>query len=90
VDLIADYIIPLINELERDPIPNIRFNVAKTHQRTAFPFCNLTNLELIPLLKSDPRGAVIIRDFIRPSLNRLKDDSDGDVRYYANRAIQCF
>ena len=34
MDVIATYIIPLINELERDPIPNIRFNVAKTHQRT--------------------------------------------------------
>lgn len=33
MDVIATYIIPLVNELERDPIPNIRFNVAKTHQR---------------------------------------------------------
>jgi hypothetical protein len=45
VDVIATYIIPLINELERDPIPNIRFNVAKTHQRTG-PFLDFVNVRI--------------------------------------------
>jgi hypothetical protein len=47
-------------------------------------------IELIPLLKDDPNGVTLLNDVIKPSLLRLKDDSDGDVRYYAARAIQCF
>ena len=87
--MIATYIIPLVNELERDPIPNIRFNVAKTHQRNPLPNLLLTS-ELIPLLRDDPNGVTLLNDIVKPSLLRLKDDSDGDVRYYANQAIQCF
>jgi serine/threonine-protein phosphatase 2A regulatory subunit A len=87
VDVIASYIIPLVNELERDPIPNIRFNVAKTHQRIS-PY--LPYLELIPLLKDDPNGISLLNEIVKPSLLRLKDDSDGDVRFYANQAISCF
>ena len=47
-------------------------------------------VELIPLLRDDPNGITLLNDAIKPSLLRLKDDSDGDVRYFANRAIQCF
>jgi serine/threonine-protein phosphatase 2A regulatory subunit A len=75
--------------LERDPIPNIRFNVAKTHERISLVTIELI-IELIPLLKNDPSGAQLLNDVIKPSLLRLKDDSDGDVRYFADRAIQCF
>lgn len=89
IDVIATYIIPLINELERDPIPNIRFNVAKTHQRTPL-LQTVAYTELIPLLRDDPNGVTLLNDIVKPSLLRLKDDSDGDVRFYANQAIQCF
>jgi serine/threonine-protein phosphatase 2A regulatory subunit A len=88
--VIASYIIPLINELERDPIPNIRFNVAKTHQRIVPSSKDSLIIDLIPLLKEDPNGVTLINEYVKPSLFRLKDDSDGDVRYYANKAIQCF
>lgn len=88
--MIASYIIPLINELERDPIPNIRFNVAKTHQRIALSSPVSLILDLIPLLKDDPNGVTLLNEVVKPSLFRLKDDSDGDVRYYATQAIQCF
>jgi serine/threonine-protein phosphatase 2A regulatory subunit A len=47
-------------------------------------------IELIPLLRDDPNGITLLNDIVKPSLLRLKDDSDGDVRYYANQAIQCF
>ena len=75
--------------MEHDPIPNIRFNVAKTHQRTSHISPRLIP-ELIPLLRSDPNGVTLLNDIVKPSLLRLKDDSDGDVRFYANQAIQCF
>jgi hypothetical protein len=46
--------------------------------------------ELISLLRDDPNGVTLLNDIVKPSLLRLKDDSDGDVRFYANQAIQCF
>ena len=49
-----------------------------------------TYTELIPLLRDDPNGVTLLNDIVKPSLLRLKDDSDGDVRFYANQAIQCF
>jgi hypothetical protein len=51
---------------------------------------DLLTLELIPLLKDDPNGISLLNEIVRPSLLRLKDDSDGDVRFYANQAISCF
>ena len=90
MEIVASYILPLVNELEHDPIPNIRFNVAKTHQRFTSPFFLQLTVELIPLLKGDPNGLTLLNDVIKPSLLRLKEDSDGDVRYFANQAIQCF
>jgi hypothetical protein len=47
-------------------------------------------IDLIPLLKDDPNGVTLLNEVVKPSLFRLKDDSDGDVRYYATQAIQCF
>ena len=54
------------------------------------PSWTLLMLELIPLLRNDPNGVTLLNDVVKPSLNRLKDDSDGDVRYFANEAISCF
>ena len=55
------------------------------------PLPNLSLMsELISLLRDDPNGVTLLNDIVKPSLLRLKDDSDGDVRFYANQAIQCF
>ena len=78
-----------------DPIPNIRFNVAKSYS------------ELIKVLKQIPesgtledaqksgtalsgtsRGTSLIQDKIMPNLEKLQQDDDVDVRYFATTAAQ--
>jgi len=59
-----------------DPIPNIRFNVAKS-------------LEVISeTLGNAPEGSVVAKERIVPAVENLKNDADADVRYFANRALQ--
>jgi len=66
--------IPTINSLASDPIPNIRFNVAKCYETMA-PF--LTTPELVALKES----------VLKPTLKILNEDPDNDVRYYASKAL---
>lgn len=66
---------PLL-ELSKDPIPNIRFNVAKALEVMANAFGNSSE------------GRAFIHDWIAPTLERQKNDQDADVRYFANRALQ--
>ena len=54
-----------------DPVPNLRFNLAKA-------------LELLVPLVSDPTVAA---GAIRSSLTTLLGDRDDDVRFYARRAL---
>jgi serine/threonine-protein phosphatase 2A regulatory subunit A len=63
-------------ELAKDPIPNIRFNVAKALEVMATSFIDVAD------------GHVFIRDCILPTLERQKNDTDADVRYFAARALQ--
>jgi serine/threonine-protein phosphatase 2A regulatory subunit A len=71
----SDVIGPLL-ELSKDPIPNIRFNVAKALEVMATSFTTV------------PEGPAFVQEFIIPALDRQKNDSDADVRYFATRALQ--
>ena len=69
--LLSEHILPIARSLSSDPIPNIRFNVAKAFGVMA------------PVLKKssvDPSA-------IKSILVKLGDDSDVDVRYYAQRSL---
>jgi serine/threonine-protein phosphatase 2A regulatory subunit A len=69
-------ITPLL-ELSKDPIPNIRFNVAKSLEVLAATF------------GGSVEGRQFIQEWILPTLERQKNDpADADVRYFANRALQ--
>ena len=59
--------------LGKDPIPNIRFNVAKSLE------------QVVPILKA--KNAAVVNDQIKPMLTKLKEDTDVDVRYYAGKAL---
>lgn len=65
--------LPTIVSLSNDPIPNIRFNVAKTLET------------LFPLLKHD---GDTLANTIHPVLQKLSGDTDVDVRFYATRALE--
>ncbi|KAJ3329701.1 protein phosphatase 2, regulatory subunit A, partial [Blyttiomyces sp. JEL0837] len=73
-EVLKEYIVPTISSMTTDPIPNIRFNVAKSME------------QIIPLLrKADLNN--LVNDPIKPSLVKLSEDADQDVRYFAVHAL---
>ncbi|KAG9314371.1 hypothetical protein JVU11DRAFT_5165 [Chiua virens] len=71
----AEIISPLL-QLAVDPIPNIRFNVAKALEALATSFGDT------------PEGREFIQQKIFPVLEQQKNDGDADVRYFSTRALQ--
>ena len=69
-------IIDILLQLAQDPIPNIRFNVAKSMEVLAVTF------------NSIPDGKIMIRQKIIPVLEAQKNDPDADVRYFAAKSLQ--
>jgi len=76
LEVIRDSILAVLLSLMADPIPNIRFNVAKSLEVIAQTLGNL------------PEGPDVSQQRIVPAVESLKNDSDADVRYFANRALQ--
>ena len=76
LDIISGDIIDTLLQLGQDPIPNIRFNVAKSLEVLASTFGN--TLE----------GKQLIRQKVVPILEAQKNDQDADVRYFASKALQ--
>ncbi|KAJ1978427.1 protein phosphatase 2A structural subunit [Dimargaris xerosporica] len=75
-EVIRSSILPAIESLVTDEIPNIRFNVAKSLETLA------------PLMKDSPELQPLIESQAVPVLNKLTQDPDQDVRFYAQRAGQ--
>lgn len=92
-DVISKSILPMMDKLVIDAIPNIRFNVAKSYA------------ELINVLKRLPSegtvyslekagatlppssiGLDLIHERIIPNLDKLQKDDDVDVRFFATTA----
>lgn len=69
-------ILDTLLQLAQDPIPNIRFNVAKSLEVLATTFGDL------------PDGRLLVRQKITPVLDSQKNDQDADVRYFASKALQ--
>jgi serine/threonine-protein phosphatase 2A regulatory subunit A len=93
MDVIAENILPMLDKMVEDEIPNIRFNVAKTYavlitslrrlpeQGTLYSLEKEGN-EIVP----SPRGQELIQQKITPNLEKLQKDEDVDVRYFATTA----
>ncbi|KAL5604439.1 hypothetical protein BROUX41_002411 [Berkeleyomyces rouxiae] len=92
-DVIDTSILPMLDKLVLDDIPNIRFNVAKTYNAL------ITVLKKLPAegtvyslekagqtLSPSAKGNELILKRIIPNLERLQRDDDVDVRYYAATA----
>lgn len=91
--MIETSILPILDRLVTDDIPNIRFNVAKSYSVI------IDTLRKLPeegtLTEADkseqpvtpsPRGQAIIQQQILPNLEKLQQDDDVDVRYFATTA----
>ena len=62
--------------LVNDPIPNIRFNVAKSLEILAATY------------GTTPDGQAMAKERIVPAVEGLLNDPDADVRYFASRALE--
>ena len=71
-DSVLETVVPMVD----DPIPNIRFNVAKAFE------------VLSTVLTQTPDGRTVVQSRILPGLEKLKEDSDADVRFFAQKAIE--
>ncbi|KAG5972657.1 hypothetical protein E4U55_000781 [Claviceps digitariae] len=93
MSVIAKSILPMLDKMVDDEIPNIRFNVAKTY---SVLICALRRLpeegtlyslekegaEIVP----SHRGHELIQQRVLPNLAKLQKDDDVDVRYFATTA----
>jgi serine/threonine-protein phosphatase 2A regulatory subunit A len=93
LDIIKESILPMLDRLVSDAIPNIRFNVAKSY---AVLIDTLRRLPaegtLAQLEKSgatgtpSAKGQDLVSSQILPNLEKLQQDDDVDVRYFATIA----
>lgn len=74
-DAITDNVLETVTQMVDDPIPNIRFNVAKAFE------------VLAAVLNQTAPGRELTQSRIVPGLEKLKDDTDADVRYFAQKAL---
>ena len=95
MDVISKSIIPMLDKLAEDDIPNIRFNVAKTYGSIIDILRRLPDQGTIYSLEKagtsfqpSPRGAELIQQRILPNLEKLQKDNDVDVCYFAVTAAQ--
>lgn len=72
-ETVKEYLYPFINELADDKVPNIRFNAAKSLYHVS--------QSLVKNYKD------IVLQEIKPTLERLTDDEDEDVRYFAQENL---
>ena len=93
VSVIERSVLPMMVKLVSDDIPNIRFNVAKSYQILIGILKRLpAEGTIISMEKSgqtlppSPRGQDIIEQQILPQLEKLQQDEDVDVRYFATTA----
>ncbi|KAK0753184.1 armadillo-type protein [Schizothecium vesticola] len=93
LDVIAKSILPMLETLTGDDIPNIRFNVAKTYAEIIRVLKRLPEEGTIYSLEkaktpltSSPRGLQLIEERVMPSLEKLQKDDDVDVRFFATTA----
>lgn len=78
-ETIGSSIWPFITKLQNDPIPNIRFNIAKTMKVLAE--AHVEN-------KGKQDAVKDINEEIVPKLESLEEDGDVDVRYFAKQSLE--
>lgn len=94
LDVIGKSILPMLDKLVDDDIPNIRFNVAKTYSALIDVLKRLPDQGTLYSLEkagqkettASPRSLALINERILPSLEKLQKDDDVDVRYFATTA----
>ncbi|RKF63741.1 Protein phosphatase PP2A regulatory subunit A [Erysiphe neolycopersici] len=93
LEIISKSILPIMDKLVDDGIPNIRFNVAKSYSELISVLKRLPDEGTVYTLEksgipSSPstEGQLLIREKILPNLEKLQKDDDVDVRFFATTA----
>ncbi|KAH8791749.1 ARM repeat-containing protein [Hyaloscypha bicolor E] len=93
LDVVSKSILPMMDKLVADDIPNIRFNVAKSYSELITVLKRLPDEGTIYSLEKSgssappsARGQVLIQERILPNLEKLQKDDDVDVRFFATTA----
>ncbi|KAK4548654.1 Polyamine N-acetyltransferase 1 [Oleoguttula mirabilis] len=97
--VLARSVLPILHQLVDDPIPNIRFNVAKSYavlidifKRVPDDTTTLCELEKAggkaASSSGTARGEELIRGEVMPPLEKLAQDDDVDVRFFATTAAK--
>lgn len=88
---------PMMEKLVDDRIPNIRFNVAKSYEVLINVLKRLPETGTIVEIEKagtspegSQRGLDLIQNSILPNLEKLQQDDDVDVRYFATTAANSF
>lgn len=86
-----------MDTLVSDEIPNIRFNVAKSYGVLIDTLKRLPDSGTIQSneaegeeMKGSPHSFELIEERIVPNLQKLMQDDDVDVRYFASTAAQAY
>ncbi|QUC22170.1 uncharacterized protein UV8b_06411 [Ustilaginoidea virens] len=91
--VVAKSILPMLDKMVDDDIPNIRFNVAKTYSVLINALRRLPDEGTLYSLEREgakmmpsPKGQELIQQRVLPNLAKLQKDDDVDVRYFATTA----
>ena len=83
----------MLNRLSSDEIPNIRFNVAKSYDILIGVLKRLPDKGTVLSMEKSgqsqspsSKGTHMIQSQIMPDLERLQNDDDVDVRFFASKA----
>jgi serine/threonine-protein phosphatase 2A regulatory subunit A len=72
-DQIVQFVVPLLIKATKDTVPNVKFCACRM---------------IMWMIENHNLGSVSINQLIKPTLLELEHDSDIDVQYYAQRALQ--
>ncbi|ORY14958.1 armadillo-type protein [Clohesyomyces aquaticus] len=97
LEVIESSILPMMDKLVNDEIPNIRFNVAKSYAILIDTLKQLPEQGTVLALQKAgtpgtgcPKALELITKSVLPNLEKLQQDDDVDVRYFATTAAQGF
>ncbi|KAH7360608.1 armadillo-type protein [Rhexocercosporidium sp. MPI-PUGE-AT-0058] len=93
LDVISKSILPMMDKLVADEIPNIKFNVAKSYGELISVLKRLPEEGTVYSLEKagdttppSARSEALIQERILPNLEKLQKDEDVDVRFFATTA----
>ncbi|RCK57849.1 Protein phosphatase PP2A regulatory subunit A [Candida viswanathii] len=82
--ILVDKVLPFINSLITDSVPNIRFNVAKSYLTLVEALTSKKNN--LPIKEEELKKLINLE--ILSNLEKLENDDDVDVRFYSTKSIK--